>query len=232
MQMPSSRKGETAMARTSKKMAVALLAVSAVLCAAVAGCAPQEVSQPKANIAGSPAQDMAYASEAWDANADCTQCHVGFHSARPTDLGATHIVATADSDNPVACIDCHQDSAELKAVHESADTEDIDYTVTADVCLTCHDQATLVQATSDSYTILDAGGNPVNPHAVHAPEMGAKIDCLSCHDGHYGQVSEQDCFTCHHTQTIEGCASCHRSPEAYADFLTDEFKAANGLGAE
>lgn len=156
----------------------------------------------------------------------CSTCHkahrasvlqcAGCHAAED-DLGAGHLRATADSDDPVVCVDCHVDSPELKAVHETEDTEELAYEVSAEACLECHDQAELAASTADSVAILNAEGAPVNPHTVHAPEMGADIDCLSCHAGHDGAVDEQTCYTCHHTKTIEGCATCHRSPEAYKD---------------
>lgn len=210
----------------AKRRALAAVTLGVVAAVALAGCAGKDMSQTQMAFTGLIPEQTAYADEPWDPAGDCLECHVGFNHAAEDDLGATHLRATADSDDPVACVDCHVDTPELKAVHETEDTEELAYEVSAEACLECHDQAELAASTADSVAVLSADGSPLNPHTVHAPEMGADVDCLSCHAGHGGAVDEQTCYTCHHTQTIEGCATCHRSPEAYKDFLTEGFRAA------
>lgn len=210
----------------AKRRALAAVTLGVATVVALAGCAAKDMSQTQMAFTGLIPEQTAYADEGWDPAGDCLECHVGFNHAVEDDLGAEHLRATADSDDPVACVDCHVDSPELKAVHETEDTEELAYEVSAEACLECHDQAELAASTADSVAILNAEGAPVNPHTVHVPEMGADIDCLSCHAGHDGAVDEQTCYTCHHTKTIEGCATCHRSPEVYKDFLTEEFRAA------
>lgn len=197
---------------------LATVAVCGLMALCVAGCAG---TAQQSAFRGSVAEAADYSSQAWDPNGDCLECHLAFNHPEADDLGALHVAHGSD----VTCTSCHEDSPELKAVHESADTEDILYEVNPESCLKCHSWEEVAAATEGSTAVVDNTGATVNPHTVHPAEGGAAIDCLSCHTGHEAPASQEACYTCHHTQEAQGCASCHRSPDAYKDYLTDEMRA-------
>lgn len=204
------------------KRAVLLCAVAGLVAVVGAtGCAKQSYGL-KTAVTGAPVEAADYSDKQWDPTGDCLECHVGFNHASEDDLGAQHVASVEEEVN---CVDCHVDSPELKEVHENESAEGVECAVSEQACLECHDTKELATTTAQSTMIRDASGQAVNPHTVHKPEAGADVTCLSCHAGHDGKVAEETCLTCHHTQTIEGCASCHRSPEAYLDYLNEDMQA-------
>lgn len=194
-----------------KKTLVAGLACALAI-ACLGGCAA--VNASATTLVATQVDPVAWASEPWDENTNCLECHDNMNRAVEGDTGATHVAS-----DQATCIECHTVNDELRAVHEGKSAEEAGYSFDAQVCMDCHTWDEVADMTADSQLITTVDGAPVNPHTVHPAEAGADIDCLSCHAGHGTQVSEQSCYTCHHAQTIEGCASCHRNAEVYADYL-------------
>ena len=117
-----------------------------------------------------------------------------------------------------SCSTCHPDSDAMAKAHKRMDSgreaKRLKKTdVTDELCLGCHDQKTLAQATSDSKVLTDSNGTVVNPHDLPKNDDHADVSCMVCHKAHEGQDSLEDsaidtCAGCHHAGVYE-CHTCH-----------------------
>jgi hypothetical protein len=118
------------------------------------------------------------------------------------------------------CAQCHSDEAALTAAHKNKTSSSKQPTrlkktaVSEDVCLSCHDTASLAAATIGSAILTDGDGTTVNPHGLPATENHVEnITCSSCHKMHGETTGVADeavkaCKSCHHTG-IYTCGTCH-----------------------
>ena len=83
-------------------------------------------------------------------------------------------------------------------------------TVPEELCLTCHDQEALVEATADCTTLTDANGLVVNPHDLVEGSQHDSVTCESCHIMHASDpmAAYRACVSCHHAEQWE-CGTCH-----------------------
>lgn len=153
----------------------------------------------------------------WGEDLDCAGCHTA--EAESLDDEDTLYARHAAFD--LACAACHDDAESLEKVHSDLSkarfmpkrlkkTE-----VSSEVCLTCHDQDKLAEATADLDLLTDDAGTTVNPHALPDTRSGAhdQIVCASCHGMHdeedaVEKTARNQCLTCHHANVYE-CYTCH-----------------------
>lgn len=150
---------------------------------------------------------------AWADSTDCATCHT--KQADAADNEKT--TAFAHASLQLACIDCHTDD-ELISIHDGATADSKQprklkkSTFDQAVCLSCHDDATLADATRDSEALTDANGTTVNPHELPDVEEHKDTTCTSCHKMHSTKSIEKTanayCATCHHAEVFE-CHTCH-----------------------
>lgn len=129
------------------------------------------------------------------------------------DFAAQHV-----QDFGLTCVTCHEDSPELAKAHNKLnsgkESKRLKKTkVTSEVCLGCHVQEDLADATADFEGIVDEKGTVVNPHALPENDSHADITCLTCHKVHDTEDSVADnamsaCLGCHHAGVFE-CGTCH-----------------------
>lgn len=119
----------------------------------------------------------------------------------------------------VECLTCHENNRRLAAAHKKMDSGKVaDHlkrtSVGNEVCLTCHDQGSLAEATKDVKVLTDSRGTTVNPHDLPDVEDHAEIACVSCHivhndeDAPIAQSAQELCESCHHAGVYE-CGTCH-----------------------
>lgn len=116
------------------------------------------------------------------------------------------------------CTTCHVDSDKLAKAHKRLNsgkeaTRLKKTSVGSDVCLTCHDQESLAEATADCTILTDSEGTTVNPHDLPAVDEHTSVACVSCHEVHtsdesLAQTSKATCGSCHHAGVYE-CGTCH-----------------------
>ena len=117
----------------------------------------------------------------------------------------------------LTCTTCHQDSDELAAGHKKLNNGKEakrlkKSTVSSEICVTCHPEEDLVEATADYVALVDGKGTVVNPHDRPDVESHEGIQCMDCHTVHSGkQIQEAamtTCLSCHHAGVFE-CNTCH-----------------------
>lgn len=182
----------------------------AALCG-LAGCAPKNASEAPE---GGAAKGDSTAQVAWSTDSDCTSCH---ESETTSMTDASYLCATHQQQN-LQCASCHADEMTLTKVHD--ESKDLSKKVTklkktevdADVCISCHDAATLKATTADLALLTDANGKTVNPHDLPTGEGHAALTCASCHSMHTTDaaqaVAPDKCLSCHH-QNVYECRTCH-----------------------
>ncbi len=117
------------------------------------------------------------------------------------------------------CTTCHSDEEGMAEAHaklnNGRESKRLKKTsVDSEMCLTCHDQEALAEATADVEVLVDNEGTVVNPHDLPDVADHAGISCTSCHKVHTGadrtleQTANATCTNCHHTGTYE-CGTCH-----------------------
>lgn len=115
---------------------------------------------------------------------DCAECHED-QTASESDLLTVHGYHAAIG-QPLACEVCHDDAEGMAEAHEDMDSGRLARRlkvteVSSEVCLTCHDQEALVEATADSDLLTDKNGTVVNPHDLPDTEGHADLTCMDCH---------------------------------------------------
>ena len=147
----------------------------------------------------------------WKPDVACAPCHS--FEARTAAASA----CSGFSDTPSSCMTCHDVAPELTTIHASIQnaTPPTELTQTAvenDVCMSCHDKASLADKTRDSIALVDSNQATMNPHALPGNTGHAKIRCTDCHTTHEAtDVLERAaivCQNCHHTDLYE-CGTCH-----------------------
>lgn len=186
----------------------------------VVGCSPQS-ADPDADSADAPAASEqgepveAEAEFAWSADSDCATCHEDAVAS----FSDSACVASKHSQFADSCETCHNDEAGLQKAHEKVKADSRKKSaklkrteIGREVCLPCHDEAGLAQATAESTVLTDAEGVVVNPHDVPSSESHDALNCSDCHKQHAGEgvaeTAPQVCKNCHHDNVYQ-CGTCH-----------------------
>lgn len=118
----------------------------------------------------------------------------------------------------LTCVSCHEDTdglakghAKLNSGKEAKRLKKSE--VSNEVCLSCHNQDDLAEATKGCTVLTDKNGTVVNPHALPDVADHDGITCTSCHAVHGTEdgVAAQayaTCTNCHHAEVFE-CNTCH-----------------------
>lgn len=129
------------------------------------------------------------------------------------------------SHKDISCIDCHDDTVDLKTAHSSVSLDDQPASVSElklvkvsdGTCLECHVSWNDLASKTTSFTLLsDVNGTIVNPHAILTNYNGEGnhdgIGCANCHKMHsserYVDSAQKKCQSCHHDGVYE-CYTCH-----------------------
>lgn len=150
---------------------------------------------------------------AWTPEADCASCHADEVASFGDEAAYAFDHAT------MTCIDCHTDTEALAQVHEGATSTGAKLAMLSttavpdELCLACHDQQTIADATADNTMLTDLNGTVVNPHELPEVADHDGITCVSCHSIH-GETTDMErtvdrvCASCHHAEVYE-CYTCH-----------------------
>ena len=122
-------------------------------------------------------------------------------------------------DFELACTTCHADEQGMEAAHaklnNGREAKRLKKTsVDSELCLTCHDQKALAEATADVDVLTDSEGTVVNPHDLPDVADHATISCTDCHKVHTAETKTLEqtamtaCTNCHHADVFE-CGTCH-----------------------
>lgn len=199
--------------KSTKKRLLAVTVLGAMICASiVVGCAPRTASPSSMSDTGSDETEVTTAS-AWAADLDCTACH---DAEAESATAATCAAGFHMTSQNFECTTCHADEAGLTEAHGDmtgkAPKKLKKTSVDAALCETCHDSATLVQATASSTVLTDDRSTTINPHDVPDNAEHEARTCIDCHSGHgEGSVEETArdfCVGCHHENVYE-CHTCH-----------------------
>lgn len=133
------------------------------------------------------------------------------------------LAAVHDTQYGATCFFCH-DTEAMESVHEGMTVDEAhaptrkltrlySSSVSNEVCLTCHDQEALIEATAASDVLTDDNGLVVNPHDFPATETHVNnISCVSCHKMHNAKTGADRAFNvcakCHH-EYVWACGTCH-----------------------
>lgn len=157
---------------------------------------------------GAAAKDGAEAEDAETQGGDGAAAMTGHEG-----YAAMH-VADLDFD----CATCHMDSDKLAKAHKRLNSGKAATTlkktsVGSEICLTCHDTASLAEATQECTILTDSEGTTVNPHDLPEVDEHASIVCVDCHEAHatdesLAASSRATCGSCHHAGVYE-CGTCH-----------------------
>ena len=130
------------------------------------------------------------------ANEDCQACHEDPSAARGdgTSVAVSGGVFAGSVHGGLACVDCHQDLAELT---EWPHPEQL----AAVSCATCHDDAVTQYAASIHASARR--GEPDRPAAA----------CADCHGAHDIRPSNDTASRTHHANLPATCGRCHGDPE-------------------
>lgn len=148
----------------------------------------------------------------WVPELDCAICHADAAES----FADEDCIAFAHEG--LDCLECHRDADGLVEAHETcfgplASLQTFTYVDSA-VCLECHDQERLAEATASYDGLTDSAGRTVNPHAIPSSEEHDAIECGDCHNMHRGKLEKTGrtankvCKTCHHKNLYE-CGTCH-----------------------
>lgn len=148
----------------------------------------------------------------WVPELDCALCHADAAES----FASEKCIAPAHEGQD--CLECHRDADGLVEAHKTclgplASLQTFTYVDSA-VCLECHDQEQLVEATASYDGLTDSAGRTVNPHAIPSSEEHDAIECGDCHNMHKGKLEKTGraankvCKTCHHKNLYE-CGTCH-----------------------
>ncbi|MEC4272104.1 cytochrome c3 family protein [Adlercreutzia sp. R25] len=199
----------------TKKTIVTFMAMSvlATILAMNIGCSPQQttISSNEDEALASTAASVDFS---WTADSDCNMCHADQVSGF-TDLRC----AEGAPFDAAQCATCHNDEANLVKAHEGATADGKMPTklkktsISAETCLTCHENLTVVaERTADSTVLTDVKGTVVNPHALPSSENHDAIACADCHNMHDTTATPEKaqgvCLGCHHAGEYT-CGTCH-----------------------
>lgn len=194
----------------NKRRMVAATLAFVCICITLSACSSEGKSDSAEGDTGSKsAGELA----AWTPDSDCVNCHV-FEAESATDTACAYSLH-AD----VECITCHANTdGSMAKAHERYETAKqpakLKRTeVTSGVCLSCHIETELKEATADVTALTDGNGTVVNPHDLPQTEDHADaIACSSCHKMHLPEsaidTAPQACLSCHHDNVYE-CGTCH-----------------------
>lgn len=140
---------------------------------------------------------------------NCLDCHTGHKPASPNNIPACSQCHEGSEHYSLnSCMNCHNPHQPLKVVLEGELKAE---------CLTCHtEQNAQLVANPSTHT-------EVSCNFCHADTHGNIPTCLSCHEGHSAEMTQNDCAVCHeaHQPTLleyaattqsHLCASCHEVP--------------------
>lgn len=179
---------------------------------AATGCSPNQSAEAKDE---SKEPEAAAVSTTWSPDIDCAACH---ETEAATSKDVSCLAGTHTMEQEFTCMTCHIDDTALSSAHANMNSgktpKKLKKTeVSQDLCLSCHDQNELAEATAASIILTDDYGKTVNPHAIPENEDHADdVLCTSCHKGHSTNGIEEDskdlCAGCHHANVYE-CGTCH-----------------------
>ena len=199
--------------KSTKKRLLAVTVLGAMICASiVVGCAPRTASPSSMSDTGPDGAEVATAS-VWTADLDCSACH---DTEAESVTAATCTAGFHTTSQGFECVTCHADEEALVEAHGDmtgkAPKKLKKTSVDAALCETCHDSASLAQATADSTVLTDDQSTTINPHDVPDNAEHEARTCLDCHSGHGEDGAEETarsfCVGCHHENVYE-CHTCH-----------------------
>ena len=159
--------------------------------------------------------------QVWAPDMDCSACHV--MDPYFASLQDSNLLAYAHAQQGLECVDCH-DPVELQTIHEQAvaGRPVTARTVDMQFCFDCHvanehtSYEQVIGRTTD-YIIDEQNINPHDPHVgVESGEYDLGLfdnlgpyECKVCHKTHQESPGINFCYSCHHTETLANCRTCH-----------------------
>lgn len=178
----------------------------------------------------------------WSMELDCTLCHqkeadsfIEDAEATSKDIETTLMDTGEDGVVPekddavlnyaaehvngfgLECTTCHEESEGLNKAHSKLNSGKEarrlkKSEVPSGVCLSCHNQEDLAEATFD-VALIDDKGTKINPHDLPAGTKHEEINCVGCHAVHSApddleEAAVDMCISCHHAGIFE-CNTCH-----------------------
>lgn len=193
----------------ARKAVVAGIALCLPLAMFAWGCAPQAASGQASEGAKADTVEAA-----WSPDIDCGTCHTDEASAATDAACLAGYHATTQG---LECATCHADETALAEVHKDMNSGKMPKklkktSIDQALCLSCHDQAGLVQKTASSTVLTDEKGTVANPHDLPGNGEHGDVTCTNCHKGHTAETAQKTapefCKSCHHENVYE-CGTCH-----------------------